>query len=175
MRTVRCGFLIVLGLAVARCTLTSSLDDLKGNPGVDAGGKDAKGGSDGSSGSGGSDASGGTGGSDASGGTGGSDASGGTGGQGDAAGPCADAGPGSCFPCCSQHYPAGAQEFVQAIKTCVCATGSTCATACTTYCNSGSMDATCTSCVQTPDIEKCLGANCQSNACQAYLGCASGC
>jgi hypothetical protein len=167
--------IILGGLVAYGCSLTSSLDDLKGSALTDAGLDAVKGGTDSgaeASGTGGTGAgTGGTGGTDASGGTGAVDASGGTGGMFD---PCVLAD--NCPSCCVDTHQTGAQGQVDAIKKCVCSDAGFCAAACKDYCLKGTFDLQCNSCIGTTQVQTCLAEECKKAPdCETYTACVSDC
>jgi hypothetical protein len=164
------------GVCIASCSLTQSLDDLKGGTPPDAGGA-----AGGTAGSGGMSATGGTGGTSTGGGSGGaSDAGDGSAGDADGdapADPCVNAGAdaGGCANCCVQSHAQGSSDFLNAIQTCVCQTGTSCASTCSTYCGGGTLDTACSQCVSQSTVQACIGSNCASAECQTYLACIGAC
>ena len=166
----------LFALAAAACSLSSSLDDLRG--GADSDGGSGVGGKDGGAGTGsagGADGSA-TGGADgrATGGTDGS-ATGGTGGTNpwpDAADPCATAA--KCTECCSTSHVEGQQQFNKTIAICVCGDPN-CAQACSEFCGGGQISTECSACVSSQSVQACIGSTCSSAACSGYTSCVAGC
>jgi hypothetical protein len=164
-------------LVASACSLTSSLDDLRGAAGGTDSGIGGTGGPD--AGIGGAAAGGGSGGASGSAGSGGIDGGAGTDGGGtggspwpDAADPCA-AQP-NCSGCCATSHNAGQQEFVATIKKCVCQDPS-CSSPCSVYCTGGQISTDCSSCVTTQSVQACIGKECASAECKAYTSCVAGC
>ncbi|MBI3200196.1 MAG: hypothetical protein HYZ29_01560 [Myxococcales bacterium] len=157
------------------CSLTSSLDDLRGGADSGAGGADSGvGGTD--SGAGGTTSGGGAAGASGSAGNGGTAGmdGGGTGGNPwpDAADPCAAQA--NCNACCATSHSTGQQEFVATIKKCVCQDPS-CSSPCSVYCTGGQISSDCSSCVTTQSVQTCIGQQCASAECKAYTSCVAGC
>jgi hypothetical protein len=176
--------LCVVAAWITACSFTS-LEDLKGDP------KDASvsdqcvsecipigGGGAGFGGTGGKDATtggfgGGTGGLGGDSSVGGAAGSSDGGEEADAVSPCTT--DPNCQQCCVSTTGNGAADYVQAIHDCICTLTTTCQTDCASYCTTNNLDAICTQCLGSSEVQQCLALQCSTDDCQAYTACVGQC
>jgi len=171
----------VIAAWVTACSFTS-LDDLQGGESTDASLSDQcvgecipnQGGS-GGAGTGGTDATtGGFGGS-----TGGDSSVGGSGGstdggdEADVTSPCVS--DPNCQQCCVSTTGTGASDYVTAIHDCICSLTLVCQFECASYCTTNTLDAACTQCLGSNEVQQCLTVQCSSANCKAYTACVGQC